>query len=598
MKPKILLILLLLLLHSSAGLAEEQKDSAFANLYRKYFELYADSNETVFYMASEKMKEYYLEHNLKDSYYKVCLNEILYDTEHGKTYRAIKKCNSILNDVEKDKDKHYEIVYSALGNIYDMRGNYRMAMKYFNEAIKACHPTDSAALAAIYPRIAALQAHREPQKAWEANERFGKLIADSTSDYKIYVVLKGEIAFYLKDKKRFEEAYRQYQDVSRKRPLLDAYGKDMMTMVNATFSGDYHTALNILNHESIDFDLLDRCDMRIQIYEMMGNFEKASQEVAKRRDIRDSLNCDMLFESINEINSEMGMNKIREEARQKEAAASKRQIILLIVAIVLLIAALGLVISRNLMRLRMQKQLLKKNKELEIALLHAEESDRMKDSFIQHVSHEIRTPLNIITGYAQVVTNPDYHLSNKERDHILGDISKNTKEITYIVNELLEVAEEESKQHYQKDDCIRINTFCRRMMTQAEKENNGRLEMKFSTELPDNFSIHSNRRAMEKILEQLLSNAMKFTEEGYVALKVEASPDHDVVRFVIEDTGIGIADKHHEKVFERFYKVDAFKQGFGLGLTISRKMAILLGGGISIDNEYTGGARFFFILPV
>jgi signal transduction histidine kinase len=136
------------------------------------------------------------------------------------------------------------------------------------------------------------------------------------------------------------------------------------------------------------------------------------------------------------------------------------------------------------------------------------------------------------------------------------------------------------------------------MMTQAEKENNGRLEMKFSTELPDNFSIHSNRRAMEKILEQLLSNAMKFTEEGYVALKVEASPDHDVVRFVIEDTGIGIADKHHEKVFERFYKVDAFKQGFGLGLTISRKMAILLGGGISIDNEYTDGARFFLILPI
>ena len=90
MKPKILLILLLLLLHSSAGLAEEQKDSAFANLYRKYFELYADSNETVFYMVSEKMKEYYLEHNLKDSYYKVCLNEILYDTEHGKTYRLFR----------------------------------------------------------------------------------------------------------------------------------------------------------------------------------------------------------------------------------------------------------------------------------------------------------------------------------------------------------------------------------------------------------------------------------------------------------------------------------------------------------------------------
>ena len=591
-------LLSLMLLLSIAATAKEQKDTAFANLYRKYFELYADSNEAAFYDASEKLKAYYLERNKQDSYYKVCLNEILYDTEHGKTYRAIKKCNSILNDVEKEGSKHYEIVYSALGNIYDMRGNYRLAMKYYNDAVKACSPKDTAALATIYSRIASLQAHREPQKAWEMNERLGKIVKRQSADYKVYVVLKGEIAFYLKDRKRFEKAYQEYLEIRKNRPNLDVYGKDMMDMVYASFQGDYETALKILSRKSTDFDLLDRCDMRILIYEMMGNRQKALEEVAIRRDIRDSLNSDMLFESINEINTEMGMNKMKEEASRKEAAAAKRQNVLLITAIVLLLVALGLVVSRNLMRRHMQKQLVKKNKELEIALLRAEESDRMKDSFIQHVSHEIRTPLNIITGYAQVVTNPDYKLSDKERNRILGDISKNTKEITYIVNELLEVAEEESKQHYQKDDCISVNAFCQHMMAQAEKENQGRLEMKFNTELSDDFSIHSNRRAMEKIMEQLLSNAMKFTQEGYIALKVEDSPDHDVVRFIVEDTGIGIADKHHEQVFERFYKVDAFKQGFGLGLTISRKMAILLGGGISIDKEYTSGARFFLILPV
>ena len=591
-------LLCLMLLLPSAMIAKEQKDTAFANLYRRYFQLYTDSDETAFYDVSTQLKEYYQKDNNMDSYYKVWLNEILYDTEQGKTYRAIKKCGAMLEEMEEKNDKRYDIVYSALGNIYDIRGSYRLATKYYQEALKACAPLDTGSLIGIYSRMASLQAHREPYKAWEINEKLGLMTKKYPNYFKVYVVLKSEIAFYMKDSKRFQNAYRQYQQICREHPLLDAYGKDMMNMVNAAFSGDYETALEILNHESTDFSILDRCDMRIQIYEMMGERQKAMEAVNYRRDLRDSLNSDMLFDNINEINVEMGLNKMLEESSRKEAKAAKRQMILLITAIVFLLAALGLMISRNLMRRHMQKQLVKKNKELEIALMRAEESDRMKDSFIQHVSHELRTPLNIITGFAQVVTNPDYNLNEDERKRMLMDISKNTKEITYIVNELLEIAEEESKQYYQKDDNIVVNDFCRLMMKRAEKDNKGRLEMKFSSDLPEEFTMHSNRRAMEKILEQLLSNAMKFTKEGYIALQVGASPDYDVVRFVIEDTGIGIADEHQEQVFERFYKVDAFKQGFGLGLTISRKMAILLGGGIRLDKEYTNGARFFLILPV
>ena len=149
--------------------------------------------------------------------------------------------------------------------------------------------------------------------------------------------------------------------------------------------------------------------MRIQIYEMMGDKESALREVDYRRDLRDSLNSDMLFNNINEINGEIGLQKIKEEALEKEEKATKRQNLIMVVA------ALGLVISRNLMRRRYQKKLMKQNKELEVALSRAEESDRMKDSFIKHVSHEIRTPLNIITGYAQIINNPDYDLTEEER---------------------------------------------------------------------------------------------------------------------------------------------------------------------------------------
>ena len=597
MNYKYLLPLLLLILPLGT-FAKEPKDTAFANLYRRYLQLYSDSDETAFYDATEKMKAYYLEHNNSESYYKVWLNELLYDSEQGKSYRAIKKAGQMVKDMEEKNDKHYDIVYAALGNIYDTRGNYRMAKKYYNNALKACAPNDSGSLLSIYSRIASLQAHRESQKAWEMNEKMGKMAAKYPNYYKVYVVLKSEIAFYLKDKKKFEEAYAQYLQICKDHPILDEYGKDMMKMVHAAFHGDYDTAIEVLSHESMDFDPLDRCDMRIQVYEMMGNQEKALEQVAYRRDLRDSLNSDMLFESINEINAEMGLDKIEEEAHQKQEEAIKRQNLLLILALLFLVAALGLVISRNIMRRRHQKELMKQNKELEIALSRAEESDRMKDSFIEHVSHEIRTPLNIITGYAQVITNPEYELDDEERNRMLNDINKNTSKITYIVNELLEVAEDDSRQHYQKNDLILVNEFCRRIMGNAERINSGRLKMLFNSELNDDFVIHSNRRALEKVVEQLLNNAIKFTHTGFVELKVHESPDHGVVRFIITDSGIGIAEENQERVFDRFFKEDAFKQGFGLGLTMCRKMAILLDGSLFLDKEYKAGARFILTLPL
>ena len=597
MKYYSLLLVLLLTLFTPA-MAIEQKDTAFTNLYHRYFELYADSNETAFYEASDKLKEYYLKANNLDSYYKVLLNEILYDTEQGKAYRAIKKCGAMLEEMEQKNDKHYDIVYSALGNIYDMRGNYRMANKYYEEALKACAPTDTGALISIYSRIASLKAHREPHKAWEVNEHFGKMCTNNPQYYKVYVVLKGEISFYMKDRQRFEKAYEQYLKIRQDYPLLDGYGKDMMKMVHATFQGDYETALQCLSHESTDYDVLDRCDMRIQIYEMMGEVEKAMQEVAYRRDLRDSLNSDMLFDNMNELNAEMGLTKMQEETLEKEKEATKRQNMLLSITIILLLAALGLVISRYLMRRRLQKQLVKKNKELEIALMRAEESDRMKTSFIEHVSHEIRTPLNVITGFTQVITNPTFKLKAEERDKMIHDISVNTIEITNIVNELLEVAQEESRQHYEKNDTIEVNAFCEKIIKDMDILNLHHLDVQFLSEVGADFTMKTNRKALEKILRQLLENALKFTQEGHIECKVSESPEEGVLRFTITDTGIGIAEEHQERIFERFFKVDSFKQGFGLGLTMSRKIALLLGGSLYLDKEYTEGARFMLTLPI
>ena len=229
------------------------------------------------------------------------------------------------------------------------------------------------------------------------------------------------------------------------------------------------------------------------------------------------------------------------------------------------------------------------------ALEHAKESDRMKTAFVQHISHEIRTPLNIITGFAQVVSNPDYELSKEDRNRIMADISHNTTEITNFVNELLELSESESQSVYQLDDDVDVPTICQEAIEASETANQGRLVLSVNSELPEGYRLKSNATAIRKILDRLMSNALKFTVNGSVTIRLKSEKGQ--LKIEVEDTGKGIPHDQQERVFERFYKIDSFVQGMGLGLTVARRSAQLLGGTLTIDPTYTTGCRFVITLP-
>lgn len=591
MTRSLLLILTLLLLPLLPARAQEQQDTAFQQLRERYLQLYnIPDKEAEFKEASELMKAYYQEKGNLDSYYKVRINEALYDSERGHSYSAIKKANNTLEDMKRDGIKQYQVVYTVLGSIFDSRGNYRMAKKYYLEALKNAVPTDTGSVISIYSRLADLTSTREPQEAWKWNEQFGSMVRNNPNFYKVYLILKGQISFFLQDKRKFASAYQEVVALRQQHPEINDYGLTSMKLMHEVFQGNYDKVLKTIQHDTLHRKDLNQLDIRIKAYQIMKMDNRAMDEVEKRRDLRDSLNSDMLFNNINEINAELGIAKLNEEA------AREREIWLAAV-IVLLLTGLGLTVSRYMTRRRYQKELLKQNKELEIALSRAEESDRMKSLFIEHVSHEIRTPLNIITGYAQIITNPSYDLEEKDRDNMLNAIKVNTMEITDIVNELLDVANDESKEYLTKDDNIAVNAFCRELLDKTETKNNGRLEIKFKTDLSDGYTFKCNKVALEKTIMQLMGNALKFTEQGFVELYVHDSPDHGVIRFIISDTGIGISEQYKDKVFDRFFKADTFKQGFGLGLTISRKAANLLGGSLHYDSTYTKGARFILTLP-
>lgn len=101
---------------------------------------------------------------------------------------------------------------------------------------------------------------------------------------------------------------------------------------------------------------------------------------------------------------------------------------------------------------------------------------------------------------------------------------------------------------------------------------------------------------MEKIIEHLIDNAIKFTQHGFIELN--CTQKDDTIEISLTDTGCGIPADKQDDIFEEFVKADAFRQGIGLGLTVSRKMAQKMGGNLQLDKTYTAGARFVLTLPI
>ena len=226
------------------------------------------------------------------------------------------------------------------------------------------------------------------------------------------------------------------------------------------------------------------------------------------------------------------------------------------------------------------------------------ESDKLKTAFIQNVSHEVRTPLNVISGFAQVMAATEYDITPLERRRIANTMMNSTRRITTMVDEVLEMSMNEAGVVEQNLSDIQANVALRRIMGDFRREV-GHLSTKFYFEssLDEDFKIRTNESVLRRIITPLLDNAVKNTDDGEVRMICTKTTDQLMI--AIEDTGRGIPAEESEHIFERFVKLDNFKEGMGIGLTYCRSMANRLGGHVRLDTSYAGpGARFEIMIPL
>lgn len=243
------------------------------------------------------------------------------------------------------------------------------------------------------------------------------------------------------------------------------------------------------------------------------------------------------------------------------------------------------------------------NRELEHTTQLAVEAQRQKTIFIQNVTHQIRTPLNIIMGFAQILNCPtdDTSLSEElgqdEIKSIASTMTHNSRLLIRMVMMLFDSSENGKAEtaNCDKREMVACNDVCQVALKFTTK-NHPDIPVEYKTELADDFCIHTNFRYLEYSLEELLSNAVRYSDQQHISLHV--TRNEEFVRFVVQDTGKGIAEADRDNIFKFFTKVDDFSEGLGLGLPLTKRHAETLGGNLILDTTYHEGSRFIFEIPV
>ena len=243
------------------------------------------------------------------------------------------------------------------------------------------------------------------------------------------------------------------------------------------------------------------------------------------------------------------------------------------------------------MRIDAQKQM---EADLIAARNKAEESDRLKTAFLANMGHEIRTPLNAIVGFADLLPVVE---SEEDRNQLISEIQKNNYKLLNIIDGLVSMSkvEAEAKSLVKSQTNIvpvlqEIADYYRTMVDGSS--------VVLATQFPyPEILMNTDITKFKEIVNNLMQNAVKFTAQGSITLGFDLQQGDKLLLWVL-DTGKGIAEEHQERIFERFFKVDEYVPGTGLGLSVAKSHVESLGGSIGVDSVLDNGSRFWVELPL
>ena len=227
------------------------------------------------------------------------------------------------------------------------------------------------------------------------------------------------------------------------------------------------------------------------------------------------------------------------------------------------------------------------------------EADKVKNEFLANVSHELRTPLNSILGFAEILDKKAYGDLNTKQNEYINDIKVSATHLLGMINEILDMSKIESHAMKIVKSCFGISRAvteaCNILLPIAQKK-----KVQLKSDIQNDFEVYADYQKIQQILYNLISNAIKYSPESD-CVEIVATKGKNNFKIAVHDNGMGIDPKYHGKIFAKFVQLDnAYtkkESSTGLGLTITKELAELHGGKISIVSEVNNGSTFIVEIP-
>ena len=576
------------------------KDSA---LHRKLHDTMwgtcQQENPNVVYAACWAYQAHAIEDKDNEAYYDAWICGVMYNLDRMNIYDAYHIANTIKDDLQRRKSNAEEEQYlgpKMMGHVYNACGNIPGAVSELKQAIELIKGTkyEADGLSFLYLTMAHIQLNNDLEETLRWLEIDLKELEHHNEQKEYWrgkadaLAMKAIVKFKQQDYDGFYENYKKAEEA-------DKHNKNKIGDLFLPYARIYNTLLNGDSKKALEDvkklpNMKERYLLNCDIYRFEGDNDKAFLMQRELMHKRDSITGVLIAENIEKQEEEMVL------LRQGQKTTRVMNIVLVIAIVLALMLIVGLAMTIYGKR-RYQDMLLKKNRELKAAYKQVAAADEMKTEFIRSVSHEIRTPLNIINGFTQVLTDDGAEYEPAERKTIADTISKNTRHITSLVNKMLTLAIEHTKDLLNNLEEVDALEMCSRAIAGMPEVDATKIKVELN-DLTDGADrkLTTNSDSLLLMLGNILENSAKFTEQGYIRLTLKKDKTH--FHFSIEDTGCGIPENKISTIFEKFVKVDEFKEGLGLGLAYCHETVGKLGGVLTLDETSEKGTTFTLSLPI
>lgn len=573
-------------LFTAAGKRHDTKQQAEAMLIKaRYYD--ATMNTKQFKVKACSIMKWMRKTKNYDGCYYLWTSIILNSCTDKRYVEAFIEIERMKIQAQKDKCAYgIQAAYRMTGHLYRARLMYNEALKAYRKELAYARKIHSASLYSCYYNIACCEYHLGLHHEAMASAEKGRSYTHIPLVQMRFNALEGIFCGITGDYARLGIRYEQVDKYIRSHKAdIDLHKLYDLLNVEILWSQNrFDKAMERINR----LEKSDRMMLLPFHYMRKGDTQMAFKAQGELTQYSDSLKEVMSSADMNAINYKMKERQLMHERQQLAEENAHIEMIQVRVTAACILLVLFAMIGCMAIIIVMQR---KKN-----TIIAAE--NESKKQFIRGMSHEIRTPLNGISGFTEILSDNDYHLSEEDIKSSVGMIRKCTDQLTVILNSMLELSDYESGLAQFKFAGYNVHDLCKEALKAAFEHRPDKVEMDMHCGVPAEMTLVTDRERIMRILISLLINACTNTKEGAITIGCNLTENHGKLTFYVEDTGCGIPDDKAEEIFKRFVKLNQFKPGIGVGLTIDRAIAGKMRSTLSLDTSYKGGARFVLVHPL